>query len=374
MRIFSTIKLSIILPLLLSMSWHPAFAMDLTFDFADFQEEVFCIGGGKVSTNSGISDFSEADIKAMRGYVNGIMLADNTKSHGYNPAFDYGRINTICNQILDGIFNSKRNIFLTLPNLIREIKHRINMAYGFDLFLGRVDYNKGRDDRFVLPSCWITRPCQFEGDTHHQPFLDGAYTVKSEISCFQAIQTCKTSDLILDCSGAAMTYSYISLSDVVGATEFNQNFVHDTFYLSTFNTLLCGRSSDAPVANPFFELVTSEFHITDLSELIPGDIVYFQNYPDYSEKHKFGYCSGEYAVFVGNIGGKPHFRGHGIETASYDAFIKALKVAYGKTPTKGQLELWKEEAKDLIDSSFPGLCKTIYVINYFRLDGFKYDW
>lgn len=360
---FKPVRSLLVFSIFIISVWFPALAMDTTpaYDLDDFDTEIFSLSAGNITNE----DLGEMDTASLKNYVVG-KVQDFFTIHFIiaNQKERYKKIFDTASSIFNKMLSSRHAILITLPNLINEIKHRVNMVLEFDEFLQLVDYNKAKDDSFKLPPCFIPRIGQLEGDKHQVPVLNGAYT--DSLGCpFQAIQTCKGKQLVLDCGGATMVYSYISLSDVLGLNEFNAIFNNATFYISTFNSLLTNQSG-IPISNPFFERVVTETDIKNLDELIPGDIVYFQNYPDYAKIHEDGIASGEYAIYVGMIDGEHYFRGHGIETNSYNGFVARLKKSYGAAPSDHQLGAWKKEASSMIFNCFPGICKTVYVVSYFR--------
>jgi hypothetical protein len=328
------------------------------------------IGSGTIYYEEAGEDFSDAMVNVIKLHVAKIAHDDfshvSCKQHSSCNIFREALV------IINALVNSREDFEITLENLIHEVTYRLIAASTYDKFLDNVSYNTNKNDNLELPRNWDARVCQIIGDKHNEPIVGGAYVPSNNITYFEAIQSCKDTDMILDCGSAAMLHSYISLSDVLGP-DFNHIFKDDVFYIATFNAELCGKTEGgSTVENPFFYKIVKEVDISDFKEIIPGDIVYFQNYPNYAEKHPLGLGSGEYAICTGIEGGEPLFKGHGIGPFPRGKIFSWLNGLFARdskdNPKANHMKAQADgpDAKYMINNSFPGVSRTIYRFSYFR--------
>jgi len=108
---------------------------------------------------------------------------------------------------------------------------------------------------------------------------------------------------------------------------------------------------------------TVVIEVPGVSDLIPGDWVYFQNYLDYQTLHPGGAFSGENAVYMG--AGK--YRGFGVDSMTFDQMVNYLQVQFNnKLPgSKQKMEREAFVANDnfgdddnTFDSLVPGISKS----------------
>jgi len=173
-----------------------------------------------------------------------------------------------------------------------------------------------------------------------------------------------------------------SLAETLGEAEFN-SMGNDIFTIAPYHVGI-GTSSQAPV----FELeILEEITILDLNELIPGDIVYFSNLPDYSTLSPNGYWSGEYCIYLGTVNDVQMFMGLGVDASSYDNLVIMISERYIEAYNEHQKFTKKKKAKlitkipdqsskklpkcgTIVGQVYPGILRTVFCMHAFRSGGF----
>lgn len=286
-------------------------------------------------------------------------------------------------QIFKCFLNSKKKIaFDSFNGLVRELIFRLHMVLNFENFLKTVRFNSPGDDSFVLPEdYWQAEGAYFDEDKDSMTFyVHGSYAPKNQVSPLQAIQEIEKVPTVLDCSGAAMAHAYLSLSTAVPPGKFNAFFTDGRkLFLSTFRANFFDEGKDEFVENPIFEEgILQEKTISDLAELTPGDIVYFENHPEYEDINPLGSASGEYAVYLGYSAlNNRMFVGHGLTRCSFDKAIASLEEEFQDSmrlipkcdrpkTLRNKDKNAKYKGTDILGKTYPSLSTTIFEIGAFR--------
>lgn len=143
----------------------------------------------------------------------------------------------------------------------------------------------------------------------------------------------------LECNSMLVAIQYRAMLEALGEEAFNEKFPNgDWIFISPHHRAPRGES-DHPLRDmKLYEQVA----IASSADLLPGDLVYFKNVPDYLDKHPDGAWAGEHALYLG--GGR--FRGFGIDEGDEEGVKRELLAQYNRG-------LPAEEQKTLDD--VPGL-------------------
>jgi hypothetical protein len=121
------------------------------------------------------------------------------------------------------------------------------------------------------------------------------------------------------------------------------------------NTVTTGIGGIEPPGNK----LTEEVKVTDIDELIPGDMVYFVNYYDYEKTHEGPEAAwaGEHAIYRGE--GK--YQGFGSGILKFEDMVELLKSCYNNQGLKrgASKRNVPERADDSITGMRPGLLNRV---------------
>lgn len=276
--------------------------------------------------------------------------------------------------------------FDSFKNAFRELYFRLYMIRRASALAAQTQYNGFADDSYIFcdadwegtNTLWKCRPCTHEGKIYQKC----AYTSAKSSTPYKAIQSCYSSTQTLDCAGFTITHMFGSLAETLGEAEFN-SMGNDIFTIAPYHVGI-GTSSQAPV---FDVAILEEITITDLNELLPGDIVYFSNLPDYSTLSPDGYWSGEYCIYLGTVNEVQMFVGLGVDESSYDELVSTISGHYIDAYNAHQKASKKKKAKlitkipdqsrkkllkcgDIVGQVYPGISRTVFCMHAFRSGGF----
>lgn len=109
----------------------------------------------------------------------------------------------------------------------------------------------------------------------------------------------------LECNSMLVAIQYRSMLKALGEEAFNEKFPGGSgIFISPHH-----KAPEGERKHPLREMnLYEQVSISSSADLLPGDLVYFKNVPDYQQKHPDGAWAGEHALYLG--GGM--FRGHGM--------------------------------------------------------------
>ncbi len=214
--------------------------------------------------------------------------------------------------------------------------NRLNELMDQDVY----DYNRASSG-LKLPGSWQERDRAGEA-AGLPPKADPAKEVAA-IFFQEGVEPPKDAEFYLDCHSALLASHYRALSKVLGASEFNRRFG---------NAGITIHHAGAPKGTELD--LTEEIKIKSLSldGLLPGDLVYFSNYLDYSKLHtgSAAVLSGEHAVV---LPGK-RFAGFGAE-GTHDEIVEMLQRAYNKGISSAKKKTQREDDPGSLDGKLPGI-------------------
>jgi hypothetical protein len=195
----------------------------------------------------------------------------------------------------------------------------------------------------VDPGC-----CSYPTSTYDSGYLDPTYwekqgplrfTVKSPLpagkEASDAIEAifAKGAGTELECNSMLVAIQYRSMLKALGEEAFNEKFPKGQWiFISPHH-----RAPRGQVQHPLREMnLYEQVSIASSADLLPGDLVYFKNVPDYLERHPDGAWAGEHGLYLG--GGM--FRGFGIDEVDEEGLKKELLAEYNKgLPAEAQKTL-----------------------------------
>ncbi len=203
--------------------------------------------------------------------------------------------------------------FDSWPALYNELQIRSKIIAGMnEAHNGCCEYPDAAHPGGALDSAfWIKK-----GDYHFEvksPLPPG----KEASDAIEAIFKPKSRATFLECLSMEVAVSYFSLLKTLGKEQFNKTFPRGSGIVITKEGMDFLKT---PIGGLFNEL-----QVKSVSELIPGDLVYFKNFADYSDKVG-GFWAGENAVYYGN--GK--FRGFGTKILTEEEMLKELVAKYNQ--------------------------------------------
>ena len=143
----------------------------------------------------------------------------------------------------------------------------------------------------------------------------------------------------LECNSMLVAIQYRSMLEALGEEAFNAKFPGGKWiFISPHHRAPEGKTEHPLQSRYLYDQVD----IASSDDLLPGDLVYFKNVPDYLDKHPDGAWAGEHALYLG--GGM--FRGFGLDALDEEGFKRELLAEYNAG-------LPAEEQKTLDD--VPGL-------------------
>jgi len=190
-------------------------------------------------------------------------------------------------------------IFSTMDQLNTEIKVRRNAITGMEE---------------------VHKHCCAYPDNTHPPFLNATYWKSCGTMCFEPYNPFgEASDAIeaifapgentrLDCWTFMVAIEYYAMLKGIGRDKFNQKFPKgkglEISWRGTTNVQGQGQNF---IFNNY-----KTVSVSSAKELVPGDWVYFKNFPDYTIVNPGGLWQGENAIYMGN--GKYQGFGSGLRT------------------------------------------------------------
>ncbi|HEX7836383.1 MAG TPA: DUF4157 domain-containing protein [Kofleriaceae bacterium] len=115
-------------------------------------------------------------------------------------------------------------------------------------------------------------------------------------------------DNVLECNSTMVAIEYRSMLETMGEKKFNAKFSSGGLVISPHHVPMPDGGK-----HPLHEQgMIDEVTITGAKDLIPGDWVYFRNFPDYGAKHPGGFWTGEHTMYLGD--GKFQGFGTGVST------------------------------------------------------------
>jgi Domain of unknown function (DUF4157)/Protein-glutamine gamma-glutamyltransferase len=175
--------------------------------------------------------------------------------------------------------------------------------------------------------------CRYPDEAHRGGALDSAFWVKKGPYHFEVKSPLppgkEASDAIeaifkpgslttfLECLSMEVAISYFALLKILGKEKFNKTYPQGS---GIFITKGGKEYLKTPIGGVFTEL-----QVKSVSELIPGDLVYFKNFANYWEKVD-GFWAGENAIYYGN----GMFRGFGVKALTEEQMLKELVEKYNK--------------------------------------------
>jgi len=141
---------------------------------------------------------------------------------------------------------------------------------------------------------------------------------------------------------------YWALLQTLGVNLFDTLFQHGITIVPEWLSLTHGDPA------PSMELIPQvNLQPSSVEALIPGDWVYFVNYPDYPQLHKTGAFTGENALYMGS----GRFQGFGVEEQSYNSLVDYLRKQYNKDLLEKKQKKAPEESTKTIGGQVPGIEK-----------------
>ena len=196
--------------------------------------------------------------------------------------------------------------------------------------------------------------CRYPTSTYNSGYLDPTYWEKQGPLRFSVKRPLpegkNASDAIeaifardagteLECNSMLVAIQYRSMLKALGEEAFNAKFPGGKWiFISPHHRAPEGKTEHPLQSRYLYDQVD----IASSDDLLPGDLVYFKNVPDYLVKHPDGAWAGEHALYLG--GGM--FRGFGVDVLDEEGYKKKLLKEYNAG-------LPAEEQKTLDD--VPGL-------------------
>ncbi len=246
-----------------------------------------------------------------------------------------------------------------------EIKVRQHIVSGIDLIHAHAGYNHG-GDTLSLGDEWEILPGVAGKEAANKHIFKPTDSHSDAIS-----QLFETEGNLLECSSATVAVHYHALLEVMGPKGFDEDLADQVVIMPEFVNIKKGKNDeeDAPSRT-----LIPEVEVSGTSELVPGDWVYFMNYPEYAEVNKLlekakklpGPFEWENAVYLG--GGR--YRGFGVPEGTFDAMVNLLKKAYNDLLTeryyllpsadkkKYPKKTGREDHDETLDGKVPGIEKT----------------
>jgi hypothetical protein len=170
----------------------------------------------------------------------------------------------------------------------------------------------------------------------------------------------------LECESAMVASHYRALSQVLGQDEFDGEY-GATMAITMLDTTFKEEGTNLLLPHALVN-VMEDVEITSLDELIPGDWVYFANFPGYEQNARKGAYTGENAIYEG--GGK--YSGFGLPKMTYAQMVKHLTDAYtndakdAKNPGHPKDTEKQQTDKSIVDGKYPGIEKKIHRVKHFK--------
>jgi hypothetical protein len=251
----------------------------------------------------------------------------------------------VFDEIVAALFKSGGE-WSTTEQFLNEIRLRFHLIAAMNEIHAagvNIDYNH-HEDYLTLPTdSWQGFRNVYDGDGN--PALDDKYkhVAQAQVGFHSTGKPSKAvADLFadkdekyfLECNTATVAMHYQALLKTVGADTFDARFGSGLTLMPEWlyeKDSEGGELQDAPSLTLIPDVDPDK--IKAVTDLIPGDWVYFANYPDYAAQHPGGPFAGENALYLG----KGKYRGFGVAEFTYDGMIDYLRKQYNQgLPKKKQ--------------------------------------
>lgn len=155
----------------------------------------------------------------------------------------------------------------------------------------------------------------------------------------------------LECNTATVAVHYYALGRILSPKAFSSLFPKGIVLLPEWLTYGTTRNTPAPS----LELIPHTMqHVESMTNIIPGDWVYFTNFPDYEAKHdKNAPFTGENALYMG----AGVYEGFGVPSKTFDAMNEFLIEQYNVGLASKDRKKAREQSSETLDGQVPGVLK-----------------
>jgi len=155
------------------------------------------------------------------------------------------------------------------------------------------------------------------------------FTLKAGAKPAEAVRSIfDNKDNVLECNSTMVAIEYRSMLETMGEKKFNTKFAGGGLVISPHHVPMPDGSAHPLHEKGMIDTVT----ISGAKDLIPGDWVYFKNFPDYGTKHPGGFWTGEHTMYLGD--GK--FQGFGTSISTEAEINQKLLDNYNDGLPPGQ--------------------------------------
>jgi len=270
-----------------------------------------------------------------------------------------------------------------------EVDLRANLVAGIRLInqLKNFDYDHKNDFLTVPSEHWDVIPAFQRGneepenvpkkkeDKQDEKSSAQGYAFKPKGQASKVISSIfeQGKNYFIECNTALLLVHYHALHKTLGDDLFDRYFGSALILIQEHLAPKKGVSAS--------EKIGSQKHIPEieldpkakgdpLEQLVPGDGVYFVNYPEYEVRHPLGAFAGEWGFYLGD--GK--FAGFGVDDRDFNGMVQKLKEAYNSAPTNAEAEMQTKTKKEIpgtkdkrekatttptLDGEVPGIAKGI---------------
>ncbi|HEY6898686.1 MAG TPA: hypothetical protein VI279_15620 [Rhodocyclaceae bacterium] len=184
-----------------------------------------------------------------------------------------------------------------------------------------------QEDQWTLPATWGAIPAEEADEGQNAAFMPAAG--QSRLAALQDLFRAPAADesYYIDCSTAILAVHYRALAETMEALHagsFDQRFAREDVVINAAGS---GQvNAGQGMVDPPGEALAEEVALSGVGDLIPGDMVYFQNFSDYEATHSGPEAAwaGEHAIYKGN----DQYRGFGTDSRAYDEMVEQLVTTY----------------------------------------------
>ncbi|WP_051967293.1 hypothetical protein [Kitasatospora mediocidica] len=267
----------------------------------------------------------------------------------------------VAREIIGRFLASGKDVAFTTAAFIAELVMRLTLVK----YMGYVNSEESpyrydfAADRWTMPPTWKNVPGLDSDDERNDTV---AFAPKIPDKSYEAVvdlfSRAPSESYYADCSTTIVALHYRALAEALEKNAFNRTFAGKVATapagVQTGNAE--GEFDDPPITG-LVTLIPGR-DIASLDELLPGDWVYFENYPDYDETHKgpSAVWAGEHAVYMGN----GEYQGFGVERQPYDAMVKKMIDNYNGQGIKPGVKARSavEDHSGSIGKSIPGITEV----------------